>query len=78
VSIQQDNATHGSKVRQNSRAVGSVTRERSSSLLEQVAPEHWFALNKWLGASTADDLYARWAKWFLVERMKDKPLLFVP
>jgi WD40 repeat protein len=53
-------------------------RLKDDGALEQVAPEHWFALNKWLGASTADDLYARWAKWFLVERMKDKPLLFVP
>ena len=53
-------------------------RLRDDGALEQVPPERWFALNKWLGASTADDLYARWAKWFLVERMKDKPLLFVP
>jgi hypothetical protein len=52
-------------------------RLRDDGALEQVPPERWVALNKSFGASTADDLYARWAKWFLVERMKDKPLLFV-
>jgi WD40 repeat protein len=53
-------------------------RLRDDGALEQVPPERWFALNEWLAASTADDLYSRWAKWFLVERMKEKPLLFVP
>jgi WD40 repeat protein len=53
-------------------------RLRDDGALEQVPPEGWFALNEWLAASTADDLYSRWAKWFLVERMKEKPLIFVP
>jgi WD40 repeat protein len=53
-------------------------RLRDEGALEQVPPERWFALNQSLGASTSDDLYARWAKWFLVERVKDKPPLFVP
>jgi WD40 repeat protein len=53
-------------------------RLRDDGTLQQVPPERWFALNKSLGASTSDDLYARWAKWFFVERVKDKPSLFVP
>ena len=46
--------------------------------MEQVPAERWLALNQSLAASTADDFYGRWAWWFLVERMKDKPAAFVP
>jgi len=53
-------------------------RLRDDGTLEPVPAERWLALNKSLAASTADDFYARWAKWFLVERMKDKPAAFVP
>jgi len=53
-------------------------RLRDDGTLEQVPAERWLALNKSLATGTADDFYARWAKWFLVERMKDKPAAFVP
>ena len=53
-------------------------RLRDDGTLEPVPAERWLALNKSLATSTADDFYARWAKWFLVERMKDKPAAFVP
>ena len=43
-------------------------RLRDDGTLQQIPPERWFALNKSLGASTSDDFYARWAKWFFVER----------
>ncbi len=53
-------------------------RLRDDDTLEQVPAERWLALNKSLAASTAEDFYSRWARWFLVERMKDKPAAFLP
>jgi hypothetical protein len=29
-----------------------------------------------LAAQVGDDFYARWARWFFVERMKDNPVAF--
>jgi WD40 repeat protein len=46
--------------------------------LEQVPAERCLSLTRLLASSTADDFYGRWAKWFLVERMKDKPTAFLP
>jgi hypothetical protein len=43
-----------------------------------VPAERCLTLTKSLVNNTADDFYGRWARWFLVERMKDKPAAFVP
>jgi len=53
-------------------------RLRDDGALEQVPVERCLTLTKSLAANTADDFYGRWARWFLVERMKDKPAAFVP
>jgi WD40 repeat protein len=53
-------------------------RLRDDGTLEPVPAERWLALNKSLAANSANDFYGRWARWFLVERMKDKPAAFVP
>ncbi len=51
---------------------------RQDGTLEPVASDRLAALNASLAASTGDDFYARWARWFFVERMKDKAAAFAP
>ena len=53
-------------------------RLREDGTLEQVPVERCLTLTKSLAVKTADDFYGRWARWFLVERMKDKPAAFMP
>jgi WD40 repeat protein/serine/threonine protein kinase len=53
-------------------------RLRDDGTIEQVPAERCLVLTKSLVANTADDFYSRWARWFLIERMKDKPTAFVP
>lgn len=53
-------------------------RLRDDGTLEQVPVERCLTLTKSLAANTDDDFYGRWARWFLVERLKDKPAAFVP
>jgi hypothetical protein len=43
---------------------------------EPVPAERWQALQTSLSSQTGDDFYARWAKWFLVERMQPRPAEF--
>jgi WD40 repeat protein len=53
-------------------------RLKNDGTLEPVSPERLVSLTKSVSAGATDDLYVRWATWFFVERMNDKPLVFVP
>jgi WD40 repeat protein/serine/threonine protein kinase len=53
-------------------------RLRTDGAPEIVPPERWESLNDSLSSVKGDDFYARWARWFLVERIKEHPPLFVP
>jgi WD40 repeat protein len=53
-------------------------RLRDDGALEQVPVERCLTLTRSLAANTGNDFFGRWARWFLVERMKDKPAAFVP
>jgi hypothetical protein len=53
-------------------------RLREDGAPEPVPPERWPALATALGSLAGDDFYARWARWFFVERMTDKPAAFAP
>jgi WD40 repeat protein len=44
--------------------------------IELVPPDRWQSLSTLLAAQVGDDFYARWARWFFVERMKDNPVAF--
>ena len=53
-------------------------RLRDDGSPEPVPAERWQALRTSLSAQTGDDFYARWSRWFFVERFKEKPTAFVP
>jgi WD40 repeat protein len=46
--------------------------------IELVAPDRWQILSSQLASQAGDDFYARWARWFFVERMKNNPVAFEP
>jgi hypothetical protein len=48
-------------------------RLRDDGSPDLVPMERWRALNLSLSSLKEDDFYARWARWFLVERMQPKP-----
>ena len=52
-------------------------RLREDGVPESVPVERWKTLSLSLG-SLAGDFYARWAQWFVTERLQDKPVLFEP
>ena len=53
-------------------------RLREDQAPEAVPDAHWPKLSASLRALEGENFYARWARWFLVERMKHKPSDFVP
>jgi WD40 repeat protein len=53
-------------------------RLREDGGLESVPVERWHELSATLSSLAGDDFYARWARWFLVERMKSQPAAFEP
>jgi len=53
-------------------------RLREDGVPESVPAERWATLSAALGSLSGDDFYARWARWFLVERMKPHPAAFAP
>jgi WD40 repeat protein len=48
-------------------------RLRDDGSPEPVPAERWQALSESLSSLKGDDFYARWSRWFLVERMKPNP-----
>jgi hypothetical protein len=56
--------------------VGNRLRDDGAS--ESVPAERWEALKASLSSQEGDDFYARWGRWFFVERLKDHPALFMP
>ena len=53
-------------------------RLREDGVPESVPVERWATLSAALCSLSSDDFYARWARWFLVERMKPHPAAFTP
>ena len=53
-------------------------RLRADGLPEPVPPERWQALSATLAALPGEDFYARWARWFFVERRQPRVAEFVP
>jgi WD40 repeat protein/serine/threonine protein kinase len=53
-------------------------RLREDGVPESVPVERWKTLSASLGSLAGDDIYARWARWFIKERLEDKPALFEP
>jgi hypothetical protein len=53
-------------------------RLREDGVPESSSVDRWQSLTTSLTSLNSDDAYARWAKWFLVERMKPDPAAFVP
>jgi WD40 repeat protein len=53
-------------------------RFTNDGTIELLSPDRWQVLSARLAAQGGDDFYARWARWFFVERMNDKPAAFVP
>jgi hypothetical protein len=53
-------------------------RLRDDGAPETVPAERWHVLEASLRSLEGNDFYARWARWFFGERMKDKPSAFVP
>jgi WD40 repeat protein/serine/threonine protein kinase len=53
-------------------------RLRDDGVPEPVSAERWAALEASLSSLEGDDVYARWARWFFVERLKDRPAPFTP
>jgi serine/threonine protein kinase/WD40 repeat protein len=54
------------------------TRLRDDGAPEPVSAKQWETLEASLSSSEGDDFCARWARWFFVERLKERPALFVP
>jgi hypothetical protein len=53
-------------------------RLRDDGAPELVPPERWEKLEASLSSLEGEDFYARWARGFFVERLKEHPGLFVP
>jgi WD40 repeat protein len=53
-------------------------RLRDDGAPEPVPTERWEALEASLSSLEGDDFYARWARWFFAERLKEHPAPFVP
>ena len=51
---------------------------RDDGVPESVPPERWEALRASLSSLAGEDFYARWARWFLMERMQEHPAMFEP
>jgi WD40 repeat protein/serine/threonine protein kinase len=53
-------------------------RLREDGVPESVPVERWKTLSASLGPLAGGDFYARWARWFLKERLQEKPAMFEP
>jgi WD40 repeat protein len=53
-------------------------RLRDDGAPEIVPAEQWESSEASLSSQQGEHFYARWAHWFLVERLKERPTLFVP
>ncbi|PWU22029.1 MAG: hypothetical protein C5B50_00285 [Verrucomicrobia bacterium] len=53
-------------------------RLRDDGSPELLPAERWESLNASLSSQQGDGFYARWARWFSVERLKEHPAPFVP
>jgi WD40 repeat protein len=53
-------------------------RLSSDGTIELVPPDRWQILRSQLAAQVGNDFYARWARWFFVQRMKEEPAAFEP
>ncbi len=53
-------------------------RLRDDGTQEPVPVERWHSLRASLASRGGDDFYARWARWFLIERMEPRPAAFTP
>jgi serine/threonine protein kinase/WD40 repeat protein len=54
------------------------SRLRDDGAPEPVSAKRWEALEASLSSIEGEDFYARWARWFFVERLKERPALFIP